>query len=700
MHYSVFVIEHIKHNSSAFGGLGEILLKARIAVDVGGTFTDCVTVNSEGDLTISKTITMATHSDGVIEAVRKTGTPLDETEIFILGTTIGTNALISRKAAPPGLIATKGFGDVLEIQRGDRTRLYDLNFEKNHPLVPREKVVEVDERIDASGQVVIPLTQEKISHAVAKLVDKGVQSIAVCLLFSYLNPIHERMIKDFVQENYPELDITISSDLAPEWKEFERTSTVAVNAYLLPIMNQYLQQVHVALKKAGFQRDYFVMQSNGGVSTSDRIRECPVNTLLSGPVGGVQGASYYGRLVGVKDFRSLDMGGTSTDVCLVENGQPVVEAETQLEHGIPLKVRSVAIQALGSGGGSIAHAEAGRLLVGPQSAGSNPGPACYNRGGTEPTITDAALILGYLSPEFSLAGEISLHKALAEKAIEEKIAKKLGISLIEAANGIIQIGLDRVANGCRLVSVAQGKDPRMLSLFAFGGAAPMYACQIAEQIGIDTIIIPRHPGVSSALGLIVAPLRSDLRKTKVLRAIDANVDDINSQFYALDNQLIGILESEGLKRDQLKIRRYLGARYVQQTHEIDIPCDEEVTGKNLNSIIQRFHKRHEELYTFSMPDRSVEFISYTMSAIAEFEPLHLKVKTTTTKKTPVEARQVYFPRTGWCEAQVLLREEIEAGCMINGPACIHQLDSTVVVKPGYSATTDDYGCLKITRGDR
>lgn len=672
---------------------------ARIAVDVGGTFTDCVAVTTEGDLKVSKTVTTDIHSDGVIEATHKAGVSLNETEIFVLGTTIGTNALITKKSQPPGLIATKGFGDVLEIQRGDRTRLYDLNYRKTVPLIPREYVVEINERVDALGKVITPLAKEDIPAAIAKLVGKGVRSIAVCLLFSFLNPNHERMIKKFVQENYPDLHITVSSDLAPEWKEFERTSTIAVNAYLLPIMKEYLKQVRAVLSKAGFQRDYFVMQSNGGVSTSDRIMETPVNTLLSGPVGGVQGATYLGKLLGIKDFLSLDMGGTSTDVCLVENGQPVVEAETELEHGMPLKVRSVAIQAIGSGGGSIAHVEAGRLLVGPQSAGSNPGPACYNRGGTEATITDAALVLGYLDPDFPLAAEISLQKALAVKAIEDNIAKKLNLTLIEAANGIIQIALDKVANGCRLVSVAQGRDPRKLSLFTYGGAAPMYACQIAEQIGIDTIIVPRHPGVSSALGLIVAPLRSDLRKTRVLKAVKANVDDINSQFCDLDEQLIGILESEGLKREQLKIKRYLGARYVQQTHEIDIPCDEELTIQNLNDIIRRFHARHKELYTFSMPERAVEFISYTMSAVAEFQPLCLRTESPVNKEAPEQVRQVYFPKVGWCKTKVFMREHLVSGCIINGPACIHQLDSTVMVIPGYYAESDKYGCLTIKRSE-
>lgn len=494
----------------------------RTGVDVGGTFTDLVAVDTEtGALTVTKVSSVPSAPDrGVVNAVTTSGIALEQIERFAHGTTTSTNAAIERNGARVGLLTTAGFEDVVEIQRIDRAHKYDLQWDKPVHLVPRHQRVGVAERVDAHGRVAVPLDEVSVVTGIELLRERGVEVIAVCLLFSFLNSDHERRVRELIQEHWPEVTVSISSDVMNQAREYERTSTVILDAYVKPKMSAYVRQLEGALSALGISAELTVMSSAGGALTVEDCTERPVNTLMSGPAAGVVAARHFGLKSGAPNLITVDMGGTSSDVALMRDGAPTLTTDYEIEWGIPVGVPMIDIRTVGAGGGSLARFdEGGRLKVGPQSAGADPGPACYGRGNTHPTVTDANLVLGLLNADYYAGGTVSLDREAAVAAIRTHVAEPLGLSVEDAAQGIIDVANNNMANLIRIVTVQQGHDPRDFALLPFGGGGPVHATALARALNIERVVIPPSPGVLSAVGLLLAPPRYDFVQS-YLRPLD------------------------------------------------------------------------------------------------------------------------------------------------------------------------------------
>jgi N-methylhydantoinase A len=658
----------------------------RVGADVGGTFTD-VAIWQDGQLRISKVPTTDPQSIGVLEALAETDTSGDRKHVLFHATTVATNAVLERRGGPTGLIVTKGFADILEIQSGRRAELYNLHWIRPQPIVPRELVVEVDERVSADGRIVTGLREIAIGEAVECLVAANVMSIGVCLLFAYLNPRHEEMIRDWVSAAYPDVSVSLSSDVAPEWREYERACTVALNSYLVPVMSSYLADLNTGLHGKGYAREYFVMQSTGGVLPSTRARELPFTTVMSGPAAGVQAAAFLAREAGYRDVLSLDMGGTSTDICLVRNGYPLTTGCSELA-GIPIKARTIAVRAIGSGGGSVAHLDkGGALRVGPESAGSRPGPACYAQGGTATTVCDAALVVGYLDPTTPLGGRMKLDRTLAIKAVE-KLASKLELTVVEMARSILRLAVDNIAHACRAASLEAGRDPRALRLLAFGGAGPMFACQIAEGVGMREVIIPREPGVTSALGLLVSPLRCDFSRTTLRLLSKMTQQDYDCFYGDLEKRAKDVLEKQRLGRNDVIWQRSVEARYSGQHHEVEISFDQFTHG-NPDAIADAFHRSHHDLYGFALED-DIELVTFRLAVEAPPPDFPRTLVGTGDRRTVGSSRHrsVRWP-DGILATPVFERSTLSSGSSVYGPAILTQADTTVVLPPGWRLLVDD-----------
>lgn len=666
----------------------------RIGVDVGGTFTDSVSWR-DGQLTIAKVPSTKPQSEGVASAIEALGHALDDDALFFHGTTVGTNALIERDAGPAGLLVTGGFGDLLEIQRGDRPSLYDLKWQRPRSVIERNLVEEVAERLSANGEVVRELDEQSLIQAVDRLVEAGVNAIGVCFLFSYLNHTHERRAREIISERHPTIEVTLSSDIAAEWRELERANTVAVNAYLLKLMSTYLHDLRDRLRATGYEREYFVMQSSGGMLTSALAAELPFMTLLSGPAAGVQAAANLARMSGVENVLSLDMGGTSTDLCLIEAGNAAMQVEAEVD-GLPLKVRSLAINAVGAGGGSVAYVDGGgRLRVGPRSAGAQPGPACYGKGGTEPTITDAACLAGMLDPEERLGGRIAVDPQLALSVIEP-LGRQLGLSPMDTATAILKLAVDNIAHASRAATVSAGRDPRGLGLVAFGGAGPMVACAVADELGLSTVIIPPHPGVTSATGLLSCGLQYETSRTVPVSASTVTADELDRVYANLEARAVEVLSAEGFGKDQVQITRSVLARYEGQTHEVEMPITPEEF-HNPGSLVEAFGHEHERRYTFRLNDRDVELITHRVTASVDLESMTLADDAEVSRVAePRHLREVHFgPEV--VQAGFYDRSDLPAGSRIHGPAIVGQLDTTTVIPPGFSGRVVTGNILLLTK---
>ena len=656
---------------------------AILGIDVGGTFTDFV-ANREGKLLLWKVPTTRPPSSGVFQ-----GLCLLEKEIecVVHGTTIATNAILEGKWAKTALLTTEGFRDVLEIGRQARPSLYDLFCERPAPIVPREWRLEVPERLDAQGRMVKPLDEPKVRELARKLKGK-VDSVAVVFLFSFLDPRHEQRVRQILEEEGVEGPITLSSEVLPEFREYERTSTTVITAALRPLVESYLAEIAQGLNSAKF----LVMRSNGGVSGAREAGRKAAELLFSGPAGGVIGACFVAEKAGFKNLITLDMGGTSTDVSLVQNGEIQYTTEKEIA-GRPVRLPMVDVHTVGAGGGSIAWLDPGGMLrVGPQSAGANPGPACYGRGGTEPTVTDAHLALGHLSPARPLAGKLSLSPTLAEKVLGE-LAQKLRMDLASAAQGILDVAEATMERAIRVISIERGYDPRDFVLVAFGGAGPLHAASLARKLGISKVLIPCYAGVLSALGLITADIVHNFVRSLLAPLGAVQLAKINALFAEMKKEAESILREEEISEERWEFFFSLDLRYRGQGFEINVPIHSFPLDGDLSSIIEDFHRRHEERYGFSNRNSEVELVNLRLRAVGRTEKPELPEASFlgTLDEAVLERRWVYFGEEGALKAPVFSREKIPAGAEIPGPAVLEGPESTILIPPGSRAFVDRFG---------
>jgi N-methylhydantoinase A len=659
---------------------------AILGIDVGGTFTDFV-ANWEGKLFIWKVPTTQPPSSAVLQGLRLLE---KRTERIVHGTTIATNAILEGKWAKTALLTTEGFRDVLEIGRQARPSLYDLFCERPTPIVPREWRLEVPERLDAQGRVIKPLDERKVRELARKL--KGqVESVAVVFLFSFRDPRHEERVREILEEEGINVPITLSSEVLPEFREYERTSTTVITAALRPLVESYLEEIAQGLGSAKF----LVMRSNGGVSGAREAGRKAAELLFSGPAGGVIGARFVAEKAGFKNLITLDMGGTSTDVSLVENGEIKYTTEKEIA-GRPARLPMVDVHTVGAGGGSIAWFDSGGMLrVGPQSAGANPGPACYRRGGTEPTVTDAHLALGHLPSTRPLAGTLALSRALAEEVLS-RLAKKLGMNLSSAAQGILDVAEATMERAIRVISIERGYDPRDFVLVAFGGAGPLHAASLARKLGISKVLIPCYAGVLSALGLITADIVHTFVRSLLVPLASVPVGTINALFAEMRKEAESLLRAEEISEERWEFFFSLDLRYRGQGFEIPVPIGSFPLGDgDFPSVVEEFHCRHGERYGFSNRNAEIELVNLRLRAVGRTEKPELpEVSFTGTLEDAVwERRWVHFAEEGKVRAPVFSREKLPAGAEFPGPAVVEGPESTVLIPPGCRAFVDRFGNL-------
>ena len=693
----------------------------RLGIDIGGTFTDATLINENtGEIHVGKVpSTPEDPSVGFMNAtdrmLREVAVSPDEVEYVVHGTTVATNAIIEKKVAPTGFITTDGFRDLLEIQRQIRPTLYDLHFEKPRPLVPRYLCFGIPERLDAQGQVLTPLDENALVEAVEQLKRENVTAVAVCFLHSYINPNHEKRVGEILHEVFPDAIVSLSSEVAPEFREYFRASTTVINACIRPIVARYLQHIEDRLREKGITAALLVMQSSGGVFTFASASEKPVFMVESGPAAGVIAATYLGTALGHPDVISFDMGGTTAKAGLVQNGAPRVTKEyevgTAAQSGVgasrgagyPIRTPVLDLVEIGAGGGSIAWVDSGGILrVGPQSAGADPGPVCYGKGGQEPTITDANLVLGRLNPSYFLGGEIELEVEAARKAVYEQCAQPLGMGIVETAHGIVEIANAAMTNALRLVSVQRGYDPRDFVLVAFGGAGPVHANRLAIEVQIPKTIIPMSPGTTSAMGLLVTDLKHDYSKTLIQRVDQADAEMVAKIYRELEVDGRANLEREGMNSEEITFMHQVDMRYVGQSYELTIPLpDGKLSAAEIEGVLSRFHREHHRAYGYSASNELVEFVNLRLSAIGTINKPQLRE--IGAGVSPLSAAQkairfVYFAeRECSVECPIYDRYRLSAGFVLEGPAIVEEIDATTVIHPGYQALVDGFGNLILTK---
>jgi N-methylhydantoinase A len=673
-------------------------------VDVGGTFTDVTLTDTEsGRSWTAKTPSTPRDQSigflaGLEKAARLAGVPLAAIERCFHGTTVATNTILQQTETRLGLLTTAGFAAVLEIGRHDIPR--EANYygwvKPRRPVTP-DLIREVPERIDAHGRVIIPLDEDAARRAVRSLRDLGVESIAVSLLYSFLNPAHEQRLRELIHDEHPDALVSLSSEVLPRFREFERTMTTVLNAYVAPHVGRYLAALERRLRDHGCPASLLIMKSNGGVVGADTAARQAIHTAVSGPAAGVIGAVAAARAAGLADIISIDVGGTSADVCLTRNGAPEVTVEGRVG-GWPMELPMLDIHTIGAGGGSIASVTpSGGLTVGPRSAGAEPGPACYGRGGTEPTVTDANLLLGRL-PAHLLGGEIALDVDLARRAIERYVAAPLGLSGVAAAQGIVAIVDNAMIGAIRTVSIARGLDPGDFTLVAFGGAGPLHAVALAQALGIGTVLIPPRPGVLSTEGLLRTDLRNDYVRTCTQTGPDYDLTRLNAILAELEQAAGRDLAAERIPPERRRLRRAADLRYLHQGYElvVDVP-DGPLTPDALRRIEDAFHEEHRRLYSYDLRGQTVELVNLRVTAtglLPHREDQPRRTNTHTTTPEPAATRNIYFgAETGWLAAPCYPRDRLAAGVELHGPLAIDQDDSTTVLWPGQRARIDHAGNL-------
>jgi N-methylhydantoinase A len=679
----------------------------RIGVDSGGTFTDiCLFDEASGQLEVWKVPSTPDDpsrgiDEGVEEGARKFGAAAADVSYLGHGTTVGTNALIELKGARTGLVTTDGFRDLLEIGRQKRPDLYDLQADKPPQLVLRDLRFEVGERVHHDGTVEIPLDPDEVRKAARSLRAAGAEAVAICFLYGFLRPEHEAAAKTIVEEELPDAFVSASHEVAPEFREYERLSTTTVNAFLGPVMRRYIERLGARLRDLGIAVRPKLTQSNGGILSFDVAARLPVRTVLSGPSTGVVAAQALGEATGIDDMITFDMGGTSSDVALLTGRQCRMAGESVV-HGYPIKAPMFDIHAVGAGGGSIAYVDSGGLLkVGPRSAGAHPGPVCYGQGGTEPTVTDANVVLGTLNPGHLLGGRLKLDRTLAERAIDG-LAEKLGLPAMETAQGIITVVTANMAKAIRVISLQRGHDPRGYTLVAFGGAGPLHGARLARELDIGCVLVPRAPGIVCALGLLLTDLRADFATSRLDVLDDHVLPKIVEAFDELSEQAEVWFVEERLTSEARQIRRTIDMRYAGQNYELPIALpDGPLDGGTLEHLAATFAEAHKRQYGFAAPDDPVQLVTYRLEASGRTTKARFVEETDAGPDATVAqtgSREVWFPETGeWTPTPIYDRDRLRAGNVIEGPAVIDQMDTTTLVLPDMRATVDPWLNLLLTR---
>ncbi len=672
----------------------------RVGADSGGTFTDvCLFDDATGAVAVWKvpsTPDDPSHgiADGVTQGLQRVDASADAVGYFGHGTTVATNALIQHRGAKTGLITTDGFRDLLEIGRQKRPDLYDLQADKPPVLVSRDLRLEVPERMRHDGTVEIPLDEAAFREAVRRLRAAGVASVAVCFLYGFVATAHEAAARRILEQEFPEAFACVSHDVAPEFREFERLSTTVVNAYLGPVMRRYIERLAERLRALGLRATPHVTQSNGGVIGFDQAARLPVRTVLSGPSTGVVGAQAIGRLAGFSDLITFDMGGTSTDVALLADGSCRLASEAMV-HGYPIKAPMLDIHTVGAGGGSIAYVDSGGLLkVGPRSAGADPGPVCYGSGNSEPTVTDANVMLGTLNPDFLLGGRMKIQRHLAGDAIAG-LATRLGMDPMATAQGILAVVTANMARAIRVISVQRGYDPRDYTLVAFGGAGPLHAARLARELEIGRVLVPRNPGILCAMGLLLTDLRADFSTTR-LRELRADVlADVQDAFRSLSAQADAWFAAEHIAPAQRCIVRTVDMRYAGQNYELPIALrDAAISPATLTALADDFSASHQRLYGFVAEDEPVQLVTFRLEASGLVTKARFAAKPDAgpdASGAVMASRDVFLPEAGGLvSCPVYDRDRLRPGNRIVGPAIIEQMDATTLLLPDMVARVEPY----------
>jgi N-methylhydantoinase A len=676
---------------------------ARVGVDIGGTFTDIVLRRPGEPVRVIKIpTTRGDPSQAVLKAVdhmrRAWGVAPREITRFLHGTTVATNAVLERKGARIGLLATAGFRDVLEIGRQMRHQMYDLALDPETPvfLAPGRLRKEVTERIGPKGEVIQALDEESVARAADELASAGCEAIAIAFLFSFLNDAHEKRARDIVLARHPQLLVSISSEVDPAFREYERTVVTAFDAYIKPVVDQYLGRLEAGLATAGIEAPLQVMQSRGGVSGAATARLRPVRLFLSGPAAGVIGGRMAAESTGIKDVITVDVGGTSSDIALIEDGRPALKSESSIS-GYPVRVAMVDVNTIGAGGGSIAWIDkSGGLKVGPQSAGSEPGPACYGRGGTLATVTDASIVLGYLDPGNFAGGTMTLFPDLARRAIAESIARPLGLSLEEAALGIHRVVNAQMAEGIRLVSIRQGHDPRRFALLPMGGAGPLHGCPLADDLGITRIIIPRLPGVLSAAGLLAAPIEHEASAAFPCPVAMVDMSELKRTIAQLDERCTALMQQERVDADAPRVSHFADVCYIGQAYSLEVELHASRSDAT-DRLTKDFFAAHDRVYGYA-PNVPIKIVNvravHSIAGLADLDETGWRPK----GGAPVKRSAPILVGTGEpVTATVYDRAVLPTGFNFAGPAIIEQSDTTTLVTPGWRGRVDDGGNVILER---
>ena len=687
--------------------------EVRVGVDIGGTFTDLLVFDiSTGAFNVGKTLTTPDDpsravTEGLSSVLADAGLTPASVRQIVHGTTLVTNAIIERKGAKTALITTAGFRDAVEIGREHRYDMYDIFLELPEPLVPRRRRMEIDERILSDGEVLTPVDPGEVETLARDLAGEGIEAVAIALLHSYRNPEHERQVEAILNEFAPDLIVSTSSDVVPEIREYERTSTTIANVYVRPIVTRYLGQLEASLAELGFSGSLFIMLSSGGICTVETARKYPIRLIESGPAAGAIAAAEYGQRIGMNDVFSFDMGGTTAKACIIDDGQPMTTSDFEVSRvyrfkkgsGLPVKVPVIEMIEIGAGGGSIAWIDSlGLLKVGPESAGAQPGPVCYGQGGMQPTVTDADLVLGYLDPNYFLGGTMQLDIQRAKEAIVKEVAEPLGLDVLTAAWGIHQVVNENMAGAARIHAIEQGKDPRSYPLFAFGGAGPVHAFNVARILRSPTLVVPIGAGVTSAVGFLTAPLSFDFVRTYYGRLDALDWEHVNGLFSEMELEGRAILDAAGVPEGEVSVIRSAEMRYVGQGHEIAVEIPEgELAQDSVPELSRRFEAEYERLYERGAGDNPVETLSWRVVVSGRRPSLPLdKISgdgdfVTMALDAQKGERRVYLPEDGGLVAvPVFDRYRLGPGARLPGPAILEERESTIVIGRDARIVVDDY----------
>jgi N-methylhydantoinase A len=678
----------------------------RVTVDTGGTFSDFVYLNEATDeVTVAKLPSTPDDPSRAIlagvEVLLARGVAPDDIFYFCHGTTVGTNALLEGKGVRTGLLVTQGFRGIYEVAEQCRphgSAIFDIFYDRPPLLVPESRTGEVAERVSAQGEVLLPLDERALRATIRELRGQDVQSVAICLLFSFLKPEHEERARAIIEEEIPGVAVSLSSDVVPQIREYYRLSTTVINAYLEPILARYIANLESRLAEVHVKTPQkYIMQSNGGMATFSASARKAVATVLSGPAGGITASVQTCRTTGLKNLITFDMGGTSCDVALIKDGEPSVQSRGKIE-GRDIALPMIDINTVSAGGGTLARVDRfGILEVGPQSAGAVPGPACYGRGGTEPTITDCNVVLGYLGEDNFLGGKMRLDSTAARRAVDAHVAKKLSLSVEDAAEGIVRIIDVKMQEAIKAISTMRGHDLSDFQLLAFGGAGPLHAARIAKELGMAGVVVPLYPGVYSAMGLLMSDVKHDYIRSKLSPLAKVNEAEVANVFGELQAHALRDLKAENFRDDQIGIERALDMRYAGQGYEITVPCGEAL---NLAALRRQFDDNHKQMFGHTAPEEPVEIVSYRLRGIGRVPPVKLpsyRAQGVALKDALRETRKARFGGVT-LDCPVYQRDRLDVGIRFDGPAIIDQLDATTVIPPGYSARVDEFKNILIGVG--